>query len=168
MVRGQYKDYVFTLCAKTVLEDSTLEAFCAHVVTWHAGDDRTRNIWFITNRVYKAPLISPSDENMTASKPKMPKFNGKHSTCTKLDHPNKYPECLKSYLHQKDLNRQIRAVHDLVRYTCTRCLSSFTRQYNLSEHLLKECVPKVGSVPITRIQPLSEVHPGIDDPYSCF
>ena len=85
----------------------------------------------------------------------MPKLTGKRLSTTPTDRPHKCPECLKTYLQQKDLNRHIRASHDLVKYTCTRCLTSFTRQYNLTEHLLKDCIPKVGSAVITRIQPLS-------------
>ena len=85
----------------------------------------------------------------------MPKITGKHSSHTKIDHPHKRPECMKTYLHQQDLNRHIRTVHDLVKYTCTRCLCSFIRQYNLTEHLLEYCVPKVGSALVRRI-PFSE------------
>ena len=71
---------------------------------------------------------------------------------------------MKTYLHQKDLNRHIMAVHDFVKHTCTRCLCSFTRQYNLMEHLLKDCVLKVGSAPVTRIQPLYDFLQGYKIP----
>ena len=93
----------------------------------------------------------------------MPKLTGKRSSTTKIDRPHKCPKCMKTYLQQKDLNRHIRAVHDLVKYTCTRCLCSFTRQYNLTEHL-KDCVPKVGSALVTRIQPLSDFLQGYKIP----
>ena len=75
---------------------------------------------------------------------------------TKIDLPNKCTESLKSYLHQKDLNHHIKAVHDPVKYTCTRCLRNYTRIYNLATHLAKDCIAKVGSVPIVRIQTVPE------------
>jgi hypothetical protein len=62
----------------------------------------------------------------------------------------------KTYQSSYNLDRHIREKHDLVKYTCNRCLKSYSRQYNLRRHLTEDCVAKVGSTPIIRIQTVKD------------
>ena len=94
----------------------------------------------------------------------MPRIPLKTSGNTTLDNPHKSTECLKTYKHHKDLNRHIRSVHNLVRYTCTKCYNTYTRQYNLIEHLSKDCIVKVGPAPVIQIQRVLEYLQGYKIP----
>lgn len=58
-------------------------------------------------------------------------------TSSTLDNPQKYTECLKTYKHQKDLNRHIRSMHDFVTYTCMESFKSYTQhqqEYKIPKH----------------------------------
>ena len=65
-------------------------------------------------------------------------------------------ECDKQYLRERDMNCHIREKHDFSRYTCTRCLASFTRPYNLTDYLKRDCQAKVGLVPIIAVQSIPD------------